>query len=63
MKTKKHVWMLVDPNFKKKIKIESSFNDMSMIKYTKFLANDDLNIEDKFKEFKRKRNYEDPFKI
>jgi hypothetical protein len=63
MKTKKHVWMLVDPNFKKKIKSESSLNDMSMIKYTKILASEDLNIRDTFNEFKKKRNYDDPFKI
>lgn len=63
MKTRKHVWMLVDPNFKKKIKIEASLNDISMIKYTKNLASEDLNLEEKFKEFKKKRNYDDPFKV
>jgi len=63
MKTKKHVWMLVDPNFKNKIKSESSLNDMSMLKYTKILASEDLNIRETFKNFKKKRDYDNPFKI
>lgn len=63
MKPKRFVWIAVHPDFRKKIKSESSLNDMSMIKYTKFLASDDFNIPQSFNKFKKKKDYDDPFKI
>lgn len=63
MKKPKFVWVAVDPDFRKKLKMESMNKDLSMIKYTKYLATGEFNLEENFKNYKKKGGYNDPFKI
>lgn len=63
MKPKNQINLYVHPLFKKKLKSESAMKDMSMIKYTKYLASEN-SLEDYFKNVKKKdKDYDNPFRL
>jgi len=70
MRKEHPVTMWVHPNFRKKVKAESSMNEISIIRYTKELA-DSMNAseslfkkkDDSSKKKKLFGDYEDAFKI